>query len=382
MLRSHLPNSLSRGYGVKQLLKLKRNMIILLFPLSLMIIILAKQSSFFAEEIFSKRIYRVISVVISRITGIFPFSVAEILLLLMPIGLTVLMIFFILHLIKEKGRRKLIIGKAIINTLCAFSIIYFLYVIACQVNYYRYPFKYYSNLQVQESSEEELFALCMSLAERTNSLRLQTTAEDELGVFQLSMSIDELGKEMVKAYQKAAKEYSILSGWYPQPKPILFSNMMSRMELTGIYVPFTVEANVNVAVPDYSIPSTMGHEMAHQRGFMREDEANYIAYLVSTNSDHVDLQYSGLMQALIIAGNALYDKNADLYREVAATYSNELRLDLNANSMYWRQFENQVISNTVERINNTYLMMNDQEDGVQSYGRMVDLLLAEYRAMQ
>ncbi len=220
----------------------------------------------------------------------------------------------------------------------------------------------------------------MLLAEQANVIRLQTTNEDEQGVFQLSMSIQELGKEMVKAYQKTAKEYSILSGWYPQPKAILFSDVMSRMELTGIYIPFTVEANVNVAIPDYSIPSTMGHEMAHQRGFMREDEANYIAYLVTINSDHVDLQYSGYMEALIIAGNALYDKNVDLYREVAATYSNEVRLDLNANSEYWRQFENQVISNTVENINNTYLVMNNQEDGIQSYGRMVDLLLAEYRA--
>jgi hypothetical protein len=367
---------------MKQLLKLKRNFIILLFPLSLMIICFAKRSSFFAEEIFSKRIYRVLSVIISRITGIFPFSVAEILLLLMPICLTVLMIFFILHIVKEKGRRKLVIGKAVINTLCAASILYFLYVAACGVNYYRYPFSFYSHLQVQESSEEELFALCMSLAERTNALRELTTSEDEFGVFQSSMSIGDLGKEAVKAYRKASKDYPILSGWYPQPKPILFSTMMSRMELTGIYIPFTVESNVNVAVPDYSIPATMCHEMAHQRGFMREDEANYIAYLVCANSDSVDLQYSGLMQALIIAGNALYDKNVDLYREVAATYSNEVRTDLNANSEYWRQFENQVISNAVEKINNTYLVMNDQEDGVQSYGRMVDLLLAEYRAMK
>jgi hypothetical protein len=222
----------------------------------------------------------------------------------------------------------------------------------------------------------------MSLAERTNALRTQTTTEDESGVFQLSMSVRDLGQEAVKAYRKAAKEYSILSGWYPQPKPILFSDVMSRMEITGIYIPFTVESNVNVAVPDYSIPSTMCHEMAHQRGFMREDEANYIAYLVCSYSDQVDIQYSGMMQALIIAGNALYDKNVDLYREVAATYSNEVRLDLNANSEYWRQFENQVLSNAAEKINNSYLMMNDQEDGVQSYGRMVDLLLAEYRALQ
>ena len=285
-------------------------------------------------------------------------------------------------MIKEKGKRNIILGKAIINVLSVASVLYFLYVIGCGVNYHRYSFGYYSNLTVQDSTEEELYELSLSLAQRANELRAQTTKEDEFGVFELSMSQAELTRETLKAYNKIAKDYPILGGWYAPAKSLLLSPMMSRMQLTGIFLPFTMEPTVNVVIPDYSIPSTMSHEMAHQRGFMREDEANYISYLVCANSDHVDLQYSGVMHALINAGNALYDKNAELYREVSATYSVEVRLDLNANSEYWRQFENQVISNAVEQINNTYLMMNDQEDGVQSYGRMVDLLLAEFRALQ
>lgn len=222
----------------------------------------------------------------------------------------------------------------------------------------------------------------MSLAQRANTLREQVPQEDEFGVFQLSMSHYELGGEIEKAYQKISKEYPILDGWYPRAKPLLLSGLMSRMQLTGIFLPFTMEATVNVAIPDYSIPSTMAHEVAHLRGFMREDEANYIAYLVCTNSDSVDLQYSGVLEALIYAGNALYDQDVDLYREVSASYQVEVRLDLNANSEYWRQFENQGISNAVDRINNAYLKINDQADGVQSYGRMVDLLLAEFRVLK
>jgi hypothetical protein len=344
-----------------------------------MIIFVAKRSTFIAEEFFAKRIYRIYSIVVAQITGIVPYSLGEMLILLMPLGVTILMVCFVLHTIKGKGRRKVIIGKATINILCTFGILYFLYTIGCGVNYYRYSISYYLELQIQESTEEELFELCYSLAQRANSLRELTTQEDEFGVFELSMSTSELGEETLKAYAKVADNYPILSGWYPKAKPLLLSDVMSRMQLTGIFLPFTMEATVNVATPDYSIPSTMCHEMAHQRGFMREDEANYIAYLVCVNSDNVDLQYSGIMQALIIAGNTLYDKNVELYREVSATFHVDVRMDLNANTEYWRQFDNQAISNAVEQINNTYLKMNDQEDGVQSYGRMVDLLLAEFR---
>ena len=180
-------------------------------------------------------------------------------------------------------------------------------------------------------------------------------------------------------YDTLAKDHEVFHGVYPRTKQILFSAAMSRTELTGVYVPFTMEANVNVDVPEYSIASTMCHELAHLRGFIREDEANYIAYLACMASDNPELQYSGLMEALILTGNALYGKNPDLYYEIRAGYNEGVNRDLAANSAYWAQFHNTKISNTTEKLNDTYLKANNQADGVQSYGRMVDLLLAEYR---
>ena len=137
---------------------------------------------------------------------------------------------------------------------------------------------------------------------------------------------------------------------------------------------------MNVDVSDYSIASTMCHEEAHLRGFIREDEAIYISWLVCGKSDNAEVRYSGVMEALILVGNALYRKNPDLYSEVRATYSEQVNADLRANSEYWAQFEDTVISNTATTLNDAYLKANNQSDGVQSYGRMVDLLLAEYRA--
>ena len=364
---------------MKKLVKLKRNLLLLLLPLSFGLLELTKHNSWFAEEVFAKRIYHYLSIILSNFFGIFPYSVAEFFIILAPIALTIIFIFFLLHIIRSKGRRHIVISKGIINILCGVSIGFFLYTIGCGINYYRYPFSYYSKLTILKSTEEELQELCFSLANQANELRDQIISVDEELVYKSSYDDWELSNKVKEAYNECAKEYPILSGYYARTKPVVFSRILSKMEITGIFIPFTMEANVNVDIPDYSIASTMAHEMSHVRGFMREDEANYISYLVCMASDSVEIKYSGIMQALIISGNALYARNASLYREVSAMYNDGVRRDLNANSIYWEQFENTIVSNTAEKINNAYLQANNQQDGVQSYGRMVDLLLAEYR---
>ena len=81
---------------------------------------------------------------------------------------------------------------------------------------------------------------------------------------------------------------------------------MSYMKILGMYAPFTIEANYNANAPDFAKPFTVCHELSHLKGFMREDEANFIAYLACTGSDNVYLQYAGWVYALIYAANALY----------------------------------------------------------------------------
>ena len=93
---------------------------------------------------------------------------------------------------------------------------------------------------------------------------------------------------------------------------------MSWCNITGIFVPFTFEANVNVDVPDYSQPATMCHELSHLRGYMREDEANFIAYLACRNSENVEFQYSGAMLAFVYANNALYSADSEVLGTITA----------------------------------------------------------------
>ncbi|MBP1754756.1 MAG: hypothetical protein H6Q59_1154 [Firmicutes bacterium] len=367
---------------MKKLLTYKRIYLLLLMPISLILILLAKKSSFFSEQIYAKHIYRIFSRIISLITGLFPFSVAELIVIALPIALLIIVVRFLLLLILDKKERRDRWIKGLLNLFCTLSILLFLFTILGGLNYYRYPFITYSNLEITDSSVEELYALTDSLMQEANTLRAEVIMTDSQGVFQLSMSDTELAKEANQAYRQLAKAYPVLSGAYAAPKPILLSKLMSQTEITGIFFPFTMEANVNVDVPDYSIPATMLHELAHLRGFMREDEANYIAYLAGMSSDDVELQYSSTMLALIIAGNALYDASPNLYFNIREQYSEGVISDIRANSVYWQQFEDTVVSTVSNKLNDTYLKANAQTDGVQSYGRMLDLLLAKYRKDQ
>lgn len=364
---------------MKKLLQYKRIYLLLLIPVSLLLILLAKSSVFFAEHIYALRIYKVISQIISLITGILPFSVAEVLILLLPIWMLFRLIKFVVRMVKEKGRRGILILKGTLNLSCMFSVLIFLFVLMGGINYYRYNFSQYSNLEIRDSSVVELYELSQYLSEQANELRQRIPQTDENGVFELSMSKRELAKASNQAYANLAKDYPVFKGHYGLAKPIMLSHAMSYTEITGIFIPFTMEANVNIDVPSYSIPATMLHEIAHQRGFMREDEANFIAYLAGMKSDRVELQYSSTMLALVNVMNALYDKDPTLYFDVRNGYSDAVLADSRANSAYWAQFKDNVVSTVSNKVNDTYLKVNNQTDGVHSYGRMVDLMLANYR---
>ena len=370
---------------MKNILKLKRKWLLILFPVAVVIILLCRASSFIAEYVFGRFVYRVFSVVVGAVTRWFPFSVAEIAIYLLLVGAIVILVWFVAHIIKGKGRRGEIAGKAVLNILCFVSVAVFLFVVMCGTNYYRYSFKEYLKYDITESDKNDLYELCKYLVTKVNEAREEITCVDENGVMQLSYeSNSEFFREAEEIMSEFAKDYPALQWSTGSAKPVLASRYMSYTDIVGIFIPFTMEANVNVDTVDYNQPSDVLHELAHLRGVMPEDEANYVSYLACVSSGRKDFVYSGYMMAYIHASNKLYEEDYELYKEVRAQISDKVNADLYANSQYWKQFETpvgEVVSNVSTQVNNTYLQVNGQEDGVKSYGMVVDLLLAEYKYM-
>lgn len=368
----------------------KKGLLLLFAPAALLLLAVARSSRFFAE-VFAAYIYKGCSVILNRVTGVLPFSLAELLLAAGIPALFFLAVRLAVRLVAGRvGRSEMprlhIIGHAVLNAACALSVALFWFVFFCGINYERIPFSEQSGLAVEESTKEELYGLCVTLGTRTREAREEAIAEgcfvegvDGAGSLLSHMTVREMGKEAQRAMAALAEEYPVLSGPYGEPKPIFLSHLMSYTEITGIFMPFTLEANVNVDCTPYTIPATMCHELSHLRGFMREDEANYIAYLACVHSENAYVRYSGLMLALAYAGNQLYREDPDLYWQARESYGEEVLGDLRADALYWSRFADTAVSTAAGAANNAYLKANNQSDGTKSYGRMVDLLLAEYR---
>ena len=355
--------------------KLRRFWLLLLLPAAIILDYAARSSASFAEW-YAVTIYPIYAQFFSAITGVVPFSIGECALVILIVLLFVWLVRNIYRLIRYNKNRFERVVRFISVPLLIAVCISFLCVTNYGTNHRRYSFAAVSGLNVRDSSVEELYDLCVLLTETANELR-ENVSEDENGVFQLSSDVWTTAKN-AKPYFNALNETYPTLYTNGTPKPVLASEVMSYLDISGIYCPFTFEANVNVHMDDVFIPVTMCHELSHLSGYMREDEANFIAFLASTNSDDPDFLYSGTFLAMVHASNALYSADLDLWREVHALKSDGVLRDTQSNNAYWAQYDTPV-AEASNKVNDAYLKANGQEQGVKSYGRMVDLLLAYYR---
>lgn len=355
--------------------RLRRFWLLLLLPAAFALDLAAKSSPDFAEW-YAVTVYPLYAQLFSAVTGVLPFSLGELCLIALALFLLVYFARNIYRLIRCKENRFARLVRFLSIPLLIAVCIAFLCVTNYGTNHRRYSFASVSGLTVRDSSIEELFELCVALTNTANRLR-EDVQEDENGVFILSDSVYDDAKSAKTIFNALHDDYPKL---YTNgtPKPVFFSEVMSYLDISGIYCPFTFEANVNVHMNDVAIPFTMCHELSHLSGYMREDEANFIAFLACIQSDDADFRYSGAYLAMVHATNALFSADLDLWRQVDAMRSDALRRDIESNNAYWARYDTPV-AEVSNKVNDAYLKANGQQNGVKSYGRMVDLLLAYYQ---
>ncbi len=335
---------------------------------------LAAQNPIWVERLYARLLYPPIGRMLSRFTSLVPISLAELTVVAAIVALFLGVLYFVWRGWRQPGK---LVGR--LRWVLAFSLFaYAAFILLWGLNYYRQPLASILGLEVEAASPDELVELCSELLQRTNELR-QLQEEDEYQVMRLpGGKWRALGRASL-GYRELAKELPQVDGHFGPPKGVRLSKWWSFTGTAGMYFPFTGEANVNMAMPDVNIPAVACHEMAHQRGFAREDEANYLAYLACINHPDVEFQYSGLFMALSQVMRALQRVDAEAFAALRAQYDPGLLRDLEANRDFWQAYSGP-IEELSERMNDAYLKSNRQADGVQSYGRMVDLLIAARRA--
>ena len=242
------------------------------------------------------------------------------------------------------------------------------------VNYYTDSFQDKSGIYAREASVEELKELTQIFAQGV----LDTwdgVKRDENGLFAESRA--EIFAAGPRVYENLYEEFPFLRLEDKVAKPLVFSEPFSAMDFTGFFFPFTGEANLNVHSPAMYLPATIVHEMAHLRGIASEQECNFLAIVGATKSDDPAYRYSGWLFGYVYAGNALYRADPEAWKTIRATIPEEVIEDLRYHSAYWSAYEGPV-SEAASNAYDSFLKGYGDEDGVQSYGMVVDLLIAYY----
>ena len=328
------------------------------------------------ERLYSRGLFPRLAGLLGRAAGALPFALAEPLAILAALSLLVLLARLGLSL--RRGPFWPALLEATLTLAFLAGGVYLVFLLVWGFNYHRLPFAALAGLDARPPSPAELSEVAEELVEEANRLRVPLP-EDAGGVMRLPGGAREAFTRAPRGFDTAARLHPLLGSPACPPKAAILSPLLSALGISGIYSPFTAEPLVNRELPDPDLPFNAAHELAHALGFAREDEANYLGSLTCRMHPDGDFRYSGALaaSAYVLAALAWSDETAA--HELHERRTASVRRDLAALEA-WSSRHEGWLSRASRRVNDTYLRSQGQEDGLRSYGRFVDLLVAEKRA--
>ncbi len=322
----------------------------------------------------SEKLVRPCHRALGRAADLVPFSVAELIYALLIVGGLVYIIISVVQLARgpEKGKR---LYKLLITLCTAAGLFYGGFCLLWGVYYFGDSFCEKIGLKDEPVSAEQLEVVTRYFAQLANEYADEVPRGED-GAF--AEDRKEILRRGAAIYRNVERRFPALAGDELRPKPVVCSKIMSRIEFTGFFFPFTGEANLNVDSPAFMLPSTVAHELAHQRGVAKEQEANFAAVLASMESGDASYIYSSAVMAYIYLGNALYDADREAWERVYATLGDTVLRDLREDREYWAKYEDTPVSKASDAVYEGFLHSYGQTLGLKSYGACVDLLVAYY----
>jgi hypothetical protein len=346
--------------------KIHKTLIILLF-VQLFFVFLFSKFPDFIEKFYSNGIYLYTSSFFRTVFGWLPFSFGD----LIYATLIILLIRFLVLFFKSNRKRKKLL---FLELLASFSIFYFLFYFSWGLNYSRTPLTSSMQLETTTVSKEKLLALTDKLLEKTKKLQVEITNNDTIAVV-VPYSKNEILEKTPKGYHLLSKQFEQFTYYPTSLKKSLFSVPLTYMGFAGYLNPITGEAQVDYLLPKISLLSTSSHEIAHQLGIASESEANFIGFLAATHQEDVYFNYAAYLNAFRYALFDVYRLDKELYQ----TYLDKIPLGIVKNiretEIFWQKYENP-LEPVFKTFYDKYLKINQQEDGLRSYNKMVDLLIA------
>jgi len=320
------------------------------------------------ETYYSQGFYLFICHILHPVFNLFPFSVGDVIYILVIAYLVYAFIRLIkLVFKKEFFRVGVLLLKIIIGIQAAIMIFYLFW----GLNYFRPSAGELLNLRDTSYTTEKLKAVTTMLIDSANACRARVTAED------LQQDNKAIYQAAIAAVTRLSASSANFYTYAPGIKSSILTPLLNYMGTSGYYNPFTGEAQMNYHMPVFTRPVVACHELSHQMGYATEDEANFAGFLAGIKSNDRLLRYSAYNLAVDEFMHALRYRdtaaNNELKPRVSAAVHNDFKIERN----YWMAYQSKldVISGIFY---DNFLKVNNQPHGLGTYNRMVLLVMALY----
>ena len=330
------------------------------------------QNNYRVEQFYTNDFYHTFSIILRFLFGWIPFSFGDILYLIAGGWLAWKLIKNLRLLFKKKFIKDLLIKK-LWKLILISAGVYIVFNIFWGLNYNRQGIAWQMNLPEIDYDTVNLKMMQQLLLQKVNKTK-QAIIEEKIAY----PGNKELFARAKKCYQDAAVIYPFIQYNASSVKSSLYGWMGDYLGFTGYYNPFTGEAQVNTTVPEFLRPYITLHEMGHQLGYAKEDEANFSGYLAAANSHDILFQYSTYLDLFVYANREVYYFDSLDSKSAAGQLIPEVKADL----LEWRRFNKKytsVFEPAISWLYGKYLLANQQPKGLRSYNEVIATLIAYYK---
>ena len=341
-----------------------------LLPVQVVLIRILAGYPHFVERWYSNGIYPFTSALLRRGLGFLPFSLGDLLYAL----LVIMLIRWLALRVQQRFRKP---GRWIINGIATLSLVYFCFNLFWGFNYYRLPL--HQALEIEnEYTTEELINLTRDLIRTSNELQLSITGNDSLRV-DIPYSKGEILQLSITGYANLEDDFPELDYNIPSLKRSIYSIPLTYMGFNGYLNQLTNEGQVNTHIVPYKIPTTTSHEIGHQLGFAKENEANFLACLTTMNHPDEYFRYSGYTFALSYCLSELFRRDKALAEELLEEVNFGIKENYREVREFWAQHANPFEPFFMYTYNK-FLVANNQPGGMRSYSYVVALLVNYHKS--
>lgn len=245
--------------------------------------------------------------------------------------------------------------------------LYFIYQIFWGMLYFQKPL--FEKKQLEKTSQKELERLAIKYIALTNEAREEL---NQRNTFEIS-NLNEIKYEILKSQNFIPKEfYTRKITRINNFKPSLFDEILSYTGILGYYNPFTTEAQYNTNLPATYLPFTIAHESAHQLGFARENEANFIGFIICEKSQKLELKYSAY---LYTSKSLLYNirlSNPEFAGQAALFFSEDVKKDIENEKKFFEKHDGFI--NDIFHFTNDLFLKSNRQEGSITYSYFIELL--------